>query len=398
MNILSLQCHNVFMFRNFHIDFTYPRKTNYAVSNNDRLFPGSKINVRKKILILGGNASGKTTFGKLLCAITNYIIGREVNIHTLNLHETLYDKEKNGSFEIDFAINDMAYRVRSVFNSKGIIEETFKRVKIFKSYNIQTLKSKLDIAPYWLTYTNKDISTSAASAVLCSKVLKMPEHENIALMLTHNVGFHYFFSNFASYSQDAVLSAPIKLLNDILPNIDNSIEKVAALSIKGDTRSTNSYVILFKNGDQLTVPDGNVLKADTFRLSHGTYEVLSFLNILEEIRARKNDIIFIDEQLAHLHAELEAYLIMKAFLMPHDSQLFFTSHNNELLDLNVPNHTFLLFKRNNDGFNSSLYVSESLTKNDRSVRNYYENDYFGVLPDYSMLDVYFEDKDNENDE
>lgn len=207
-----------------------------------------------------------------------------------------------------------------------------------------------------------------------------------------------FFSNFASYSQDAVLSAPIKLLNDILPNIDNSIEKVAALSIKGDTRSTNSYVILFKNGDQLTVPDGNVLKADTFRLSHGTYEVLSFLNILEEIRARKNDIIFIDEQLAHLHAELEAYLIMKAFLMPHDSQLFFTSHNNELLDLNVPNHTFLLFKRNNDGFNSSLYVSESLTKNDRSVRNYYENDYFGVLPDYSMLDVYFEDKDNENDE
>ena len=82
---------------------------------------------------------------------------------------------------------------------------------------------------------------------------------------------------------------------------------------------------------------------------------------------------------------------MKALLIKRSAQVFFTSHNSELLDLNVPNNAFLLFKRCKEGFNKAMFVSQTLNKNDRSVRNYYENDYFGVLPDYSALDQYFED-------
>lgn len=117
--------------------------------------------------------------------------------------------------------------------------------------------------------------------------------------------------------------------------------------------------------------------------------------MIEEIHTRKCNIIFIDEKMAHLHAELEAYLIMKAFLFNVDAQVFITSHNSELLELNVPNNAFILFKRCCNGYNYSLFVSDKLNKNDRNIRNYYENDYFGVLPDYSMLDSYFEEYDNE---
>lgn len=119
--------------------------------------------------------------------------------------------------------------------------------------------------------------------------------------------------------------------------------------------------------------------------------MLSFLSILQEVKCRRNHTIYIDEKLPHLHAELEAYLVMKLLLINRDAQIFFTTHNSELLDLNVPSNAFLLFKRGDDGYNTAIFVNEKLNKNDRSIRNYYENDYFGVMPDYTSLDSYFED-------
>ena len=55
----------------------------------------------------------------------------------------------------------------------------------------------------------------------------------------------------------------------------------------------------------------------------------------------------------------------------------------------------MFFVRNKEGFNEAIYPSEKLNKNDRNLRNYYENDYFGVLPDYSVLDTLFEENNDE---
>ena len=112
------------------------------------------------------------------------------------------------------------------------------------------------------------------------------------------------------------------------------------------------------------------------------------------MKKERNSIIFVDEKLPHLHSELEAYLIKKAFLVQRDSQVFFTSHNIELLDLNIPYNAFMLFRRNGE-FNEAFFVNDKFNKNDRSLKNYYENDYFGILPDYSDLDVYFEGNNHE---
>ena len=98
-----------------------------------------------------------------------------------------------------------------------------------------------------------------------------------------------------------------------------------------------------------------------------------------------------------MHTELEAYFIKKAFQnKTNDTQLFFSTHNLEIFNLNIPNNSFVFFNRNDSGYNEMLYPSEKMCKNDRNLRNYYENDYFGVLPDYSTLDETFE-SENEND-
>ena len=84
MVFLSIYADNVYMFRDFCLDFTVQRRSSHFLSQNDALFDGSVISVRRKLLILGGNASGKTTFARLLCAIQNYLIGREMSKY-LNL-------------------------------------------------------------------------------------------------------------------------------------------------------------------------------------------------------------------------------------------------------------------------------------------------------------------------
>ena len=401
MLILSLSCNNIFMFSDFYLDFTYSRKINNSMAENDKLFPNSKINVRKSMILMGGNASGKTTFGKLLCAINNFVLGREVAEKNLNLFEAIYDKSKDANFTIEFVIDRIAFKVECVFNVSGIIREKITEHSILASYNIKKLRDVLENEEKNVKiYTNDNLGIQDNKQneknikPFFSKILKNPANEELYNKLSNNIGFHYLFSNFAEQSNETTINIPIDLLNSILPEIDNSIKKIVRMVPDDKTLKNNTYVIVFNNGDQLTIPDGDLKNANKSRLSHGTYEALTFLNILEEIKARKKDIIFVDEKLPHLHSELEAYLIKKAFLILRDSQMFFTCDNSELLDLNIPYNAFMLFKRT-DEFNQAFFINNKFNKNDRSLKTYYENDYFGVLPDYSNLDAYFE---GENDE
>ena len=390
MLFLYIACDNIFMFKDFFLDFTYERKISHYLATDDTIFPNSQINVRKKMLILGGNASGKTTFGVLMCAINNYIMNVPVTNSRVNLYNAIYDRTKESYFMTEFVIDDNAYRVYCKFNKQGIIEEYLKKVKVYKSYNIKKLRSVLDEAPFICEYHNyKQDETITNTEIFMSSMLG--EADSYIKEVGSKVAFHYLFSNYSNQTAQNKINVGVDVLNNILPGIDNSVDKVVSLNPSDKDLSTNSYLIVFKNGSQVTIPEGDLTFSQKDRLSHGTYEALTFLNVLQELKTRPDATLYIDEKLPHLHAELEAFLIMKALLIKRSAQVFFTSHNSELLDLNVPNNAFLLFKRCKEGFNKAMFVSQTLNKNDRSVRNYYENDYFGVLPDYSALDQYFED-------
>lgn len=64
----------------------------------------------------------------------------------------------------------------------------------------------------------------------------------------------------------------------------------------------------------------------------------------------------------------------------------FTTHDSEFWDINIPNTSYILFNRKSDGFNDAICVYEKINKNDRNLRNYYENNYFGIVPDYGIPD------------
>lgn len=74
-----------------------------------------------------------------------------------------------------------------------------------------------------------------------------------------------------------------------------------------------------------------------------------------------------------------------------NEQLIFTTHNTDMLDLNIPKHAFaFLRKKVTEGECeevSVIYASDILKRNTDSVRHAVENDVFSSLPDDSLLDT-----------
>lgn len=386
MIILRVACDNLYMFKDFELDLTYDHKIKHPLAKDDILFDGSRIKVRKNIIVMGANASCKTTFGKLLCLILNFILGRSLDDKYFNLADIQYDKSRDAFFEMEFVVDNFAYLVRASFRDFNLQEEKVYQQKIHKSYNIKQLRYKLKPSKPVeefnadKTLMNLGLKSFAFSAAKPSKFKE----------LSGKLGFWFMFSEPISNTTVYNNEVDVDFLDKILPEIDNSVKSVKRLQVEGDRTATNSYLISFNNNETLTVLNGDFKTCD-YRLSHGTFETIDFVFSLSALRKSLASIFYIDERLSHIHPELEIYLARQAFFQRNkDTQLFFTTHDTEFFDVNAPPTSYILFKRRADGFNEALCVSDKLNKNDRNLRNYYENDYFGTIPDYSNLDKIFE--------
>ena len=79
-----------------------------------------------------------------------------------------------------------------------------------------------------------------------------------------------------------------------------------------------------------------------------------------------------------------------------NEQLIFTTHSTDMLDLNLPNHSFAFLRRSAADTRqiSVLYASDILKRNTDSIRCAAENDVFSSLPDDSLLDTLEKGWDN----
>ena len=384
MIITKISCDNMFMFKDFTLDFTYNRQIKHELAKDDELFPGSRIKVRKNLVIMGSNAAGKTTFGKLMCFALNFIYRGRVGNKGFNLAEIPFDKSKPSSFSVEFYIDGTAYLLEVDFKGTKLLLESLKKCPVYKTYNIAKLREALKYGKAVSVYLNTG-EPSPEDDILGSRFFFYNASDE-ATFIKKNIRYYFDTSSFNNLSGVNVKATDVATLDSLLPEIDDSVAGVKSLEIDGD--ETDSYRINFKNGDYMTVPDGNLARCKD-RLSHGTFEAIGFLNRLMYMRATYGGLVFVDEKLAHVHSELEAYLLRTAFAVkPRNSQLFFTTHNIEIFQVDVPMNAFIFFKRNDEGFNEAVCPSDYINKNDRNLSSYYEKNYFGIKPRYNMMDKF----------
>ena len=351
MIILNLELDNLFAFKSFKINFSYERKNPNSTIPFEYLKDRPNFRFKKVNVIMGANASGKTSLGKALMSIFNFIERHSIK----SIQDKIFDKTKTAQFSIDFIVdNEYLYRIHSVFSSTNLELLDVFRCKILKRDSYESCVKKLEAL-----YVDKAF------------------HERLELLQPIGWKFTFPYDDIQIYSMKENLSnKTLKIFDVVLKALDSAI-----IQVEQSDELDNSYIIRSKNGD-VFVQNGEVV--DKNILSSGTKAGLNIANLVSSIYHGENGFYYCDEQFSFVHSEIEKALfsVMISLLKPYD-QLFFTTHNLDMLDMNIPLHTFTFLRKNEKI--EAVYPFQVLQKKKRALRNAVENDVFDALPDISGI-------------
>lgn len=170
---------------------------------------------------------------------------------------------------------------------------------------------------------------------------------------------------------------------------------------KKESGTIEGYSVTFANNDKVMIDlDGEITNKN--RLSRGTYEAIKIAHLLSRLvegykkeqktRLAYSSIFFLDEKMAYTHSELEKFMLTLIISkLGRYNQFFYTTHNYDILSLDLPIHSFV-FTKKEGGITRFVEANSVCKKNDRKLLSYVKNDCFGTLPDLSLLEeILFED-------
>ena len=354
MIIMNLELDNIYGFKDFKMNFAYPKRIVGSTIENEHLPLRPNFRYKKVNIIMGSNASGKTTLGKAIRDIFNYIVYKRDS----RLFESICDKKNNGKFCIDLVSADnVMYRFDGeIFPEDKEIIKRIQKASIAKNDSYE----------------------------ICCKKLK----ESDELDKRMKLGWHFALNE----GSETILidkiekTLRLKVLETVLQSLDTDIISVEKLDVE------DSYVIKKANQD-IIVQEGEVINES--KLSSGTVAGIRIADLISSIILRESGFYYCDEKFSYVHSDLEqAFLSVMINKLGGGEQLFFTSHNMDLLDMNLPRHSFSFLRKREKI--EVVYPSEYIKKNDISLRNAMENDVFDVIPSrdkiYELEDLEVENK------
>ena len=317
---------------------------------------------KKVNIIMGANATGKTSFGQMLMSVFNFIHKKE----TAYLINRICDVKKEANFSIDFVMNRFTlYSMQIIIHpvndddyTENNIEVKIDKIKINKNDSYESCKkrmeSKNNLSEYTANYVEELDKLSRLSWLFVS-----PEKEE---------KFKFPKGDFKKIY--------ITVLEKTLKALDPSIEKVEELNDIDD-----SYVIRMKSKNVI-IQEGSIVNESI--LSSGTKAGLEIARIVGSILTNRNQFYYCDEKFSYVHSDIEkAFLSIMIDKLGENEQLFFTTHNMDILDLTLPKHSFIFMKK--DIYNEKMPIKcisadEILKRNTDSLKSAVENDLFRTAP------------------
>lgn len=373
MIVMDLRADNLLCFNSFHMNFSYPKKIVNSFIENEYLTGRTNFRYKRINVIMGSNATGKTSLGRLIMSVFNFIHFK--NLQAITDH--IANAEKPASFRMDFVIcKDTEYTL----------------------YRIITVVTP----PSAEGYQSKDVSVSVISTPIrkndnyemCSARLdfmeKKASHQargNYVEELEKIIGLSWFFvfpvddDEMQKYAvrNDAEY---LRILEYTLKVLDPSIQRVDRIE-----NAKDSFVIRLLR-DDVIVQEGQIAKPQL--LSTGTKAGIKIAEMLASICMRENDFYYCDEKFSFINSDIEkAILILMIEKLGDNRQLFFTTHNTDILDLPLPKHTYYFLRKELDDDEQSIVAvnaGEYLKKSTDSLRNAAENDLFVSAPSLELLD------------
>lgn len=380
---------NFFSFEQASLDLTYQRPILHSTIDGEWLYQRPKFYIKKVCILSGANASGKTSLGAILNFVQNFVASREYPDSILREH--IYHKDKTAQIRVEFATT-RSYRLHRLqldfLPKQAQIAFTYAQVAIGINDSVSKVRKRLD-----------DIWQSQ-SAIRNTRFISSYQHKKYAFALSElfdelkkevHSGWLYVFSNNESSQNIEAVQSVInpRVLKAVLTTFDKSIVDVLA---SRDDAGDNGFSIKFGNHDSVLMNlHGKITNPE--RLSKGTFDAIVVAEFVSRImQDRKlaiehtSDTYYLDEKMAFAHSELEqAILNLIIEKLRFNSQFFYTTHNYDILEMNLPIHSYVFLKK--DGEYSQFVQPEKIfRKNDRKLLNYVKNDLFRTLPDTTAID------------
>ena len=315
----------------------------------EHLILGGSKNYLKSAVIYGANASGKSNVLNAFWFMVNYVL----TSHNQQVHKAIerspfkFDKETPAhpsSFEVIFTANGIRYAYGFSVTDKAVVEEYLyyypngRQALIFERKDTTDFRFTVDIDEQNTlkdrTSANK-LYLSVASNWSYAKVIPVLEWFASCQIITKN-------SVADAYGLEAE-----QLKDDDYRRVIASMLRVAdfgiqSLQVRDSDPIPSKHSDIFTNIDAVhTVQDieGNT-SSYTLNMteeSDGTNSYFKLIGIVKKA-LDQGTLLVADEMDAHLHPLLTKHLVSlfnSAEFNPNGAQLIFTSHNTNLLDLDV---------------------------------------------------------------
>lgn len=364
MAILKIKLDNIICFNDFEADFTYPKKLVKTTIDNEYLADFPNIRYKKLNIVVGTNATGKTSLGKAIWKTFLFLNRKEAE----TIRDIVSDANKDAYILMDCVFSEGEFiRVEIKILKKGDILVKFQSVDLSKDDSYETVVERLD---------NSDSEFRNY----------LQELENVSVS-----GWNFIFPSNESgfdriscYLDKREREEFAKVLENVLKTFDLSVDRV-----RPSQEVDNSYIVSFKNAiNSIAITHGEKL-SEIKMLSSGSKYAINIASVIYAIKKHKNGFYFVDEQFSYVNPDLEiACLTTMVNLLSDGEQLFFTTHDTEILGLPFPNHSFNFLKKEEVGETSYIKMINAASiekRNNVNIKNLYDNDYFDVAPDTHLI-------------
>jgi uncharacterized protein len=396
--------------------------------------------------IYGANAAGKSNLIKAIAFAKNLITEGTRNRQTIQIPTfKLGDYSKKPSkFEFVFTYQKSQYSYGFTLNSSQILEEWLYGIPADKKKEIcyferVTSGNKVTILDYGAILrgkSNKDkqfldfiaqgtrpnqlflteaIERNVSSLIPVyewfSEVLTIISAESQSVGLEIGIQtskeFTDFLSKFLKYSGTGIDSVGIKEIDFDFDSYFSEMSAGEREEIKQDL-TDNSLVIVYNNGDYLLLKkeddrirlvqlktnhqneDGELIGFSLDEESEGTQRLIHLIPALFLLKEKNEKVIFIDELDRRLHPLLSQRFLeffLQEFPEEDRNQLIFTTHDTNLLNLDMLRRDEIWFVEKDLQGSSSLYsLAEFKIRPDLKVDKGYLNGRFGAIPFFGDVD------------
>lgn len=363
--VLNIRLDNFYAFRNFEMKLTYPKKIVGSNIEEEYLVGFPNFRYKKVNILMGANASGKTTFGKMLMDIFNFIDKKNYD----KLVNSISDKTRDASFQMDFvSTSNTMYRIA------GIIHPDSTGRYGSDCIDIDVLSTEIGTNDSYESSLKKMLKKQFNKCD--SYIEELEKIEEIYWMFEYPTDSkEKDFINFKNVGEKFP-----QILERTLRALDPAIQ-----SVRKSTEVDDAYVISMYD-KSVVIQDGEQLKTEL--LSSGTKAGIGVACIISSVLQGLNSFYYCDEKFSYIHSDIEkAILTVLIEKIRPNEQLFFTTHNTDILDLDLPKHSFTFMKKNSEEhpYIECISASQLLKRNTDSLRKAVENDLFSTAPSVDSI-------------